>query len=472
MLFCPTDNFLTRESGALYCAQCGDALCHPCPSCGRVIPTHVVNVTPTQRCPGCDAALWQCCICGWLATPGHADCENPACPRGSLVPLSRGCSQLGGGSGRTGQYKVPGSMASGKRFLAAEPPFTRIPILGEIRGVAAGIGRLWLFCGQPGTLHSVTLPAPFTNPLSSQPSAFGERPHPEAEDPIAILGERLYLLTAAGAVIRSETVTERTLPGEFVSQCLHERGWLLIEASAQETVIHRRTLEGDLIGTPTNFAERRQHPGWCLPVADEQAAYLTDDQGRAWRFPWDGGDPSALGTAPGVPTTLMLADGILYVLPAGAASVAGQAITLATGQQQALAPVQRPTLAFALDANRLWLGRTGAETSAGHLVSLDRRAPATSPQPIPGVPETVTQLCALSGPGNESAIIALLKGNTSAVVRGWYSDPPFAITAPFTTILSLPDAQTLQGMTCCDAWLCVWSGKATGSEILLYHLAT
>ena len=432
-----------------------------------------MNAKPTHRCPGCDAALWQCRTCGWLATPGHADCENPNCPRGSLVPLSRGCSQLGGGSGRTGRFQIPGSLSDGQRFLAQQPPFTRVPIPGEIRGVAAGTGRLWLFCAEPGGLHGISLPEAFTTPLMPQTTAFAGRPHPEAADPIAVMSDRLYLLTAEGAMIRSETATEYTLKGEFVAQCLHEKGWLLVESDAHGTRIHRCDLKGAPLAPVTNFSDRRQHAGWSLPVADEQAAYLTDDQGRAWRFPWGGGAPSPLGTTPGTFTTLMLADGILYVLPVGHDSIAGQAITLATGQAQAMAPVQRPPLAFALDAHRLWLGRMGDEMGADHLVSLDRQALATMPLRIPGVPEKALHLATLSGPGGEGATVAFLKG-ANPVVRAWYGEPPFTVTAPFTAALpnagAGPDANTLQRLICCDAWLGVCSGASPSSQVILYHL--
>jgi len=472
-IFCPSDGFEARDSGARFCPQCGDALCHPCPSCGRVIPTRALNAPPTQRCPGCDAALWQCRTCGWLATPGHADCENPSCPRGSLVPQSRGCSQLGGGSGRTGRFKIPGVQPDGGRLLAKPPPFTRVSVAGEIRGTAVGTSRLWLFCADPGGLYSISLPGAFASPLSPQSVAFTGRPHPDAVDPITVMGDRLYLLTAEGAIIRSEAGSGRLLPGVFVAQCLHEKGWLLVESDQGGTRVHRYDLEGEALAPPTNFGDRAKYAGWSLPVADDQAAYLTDDQGRAWRFPWDGGTPSPLGTTPGTFTTLMLDDGTLYVLPVGSAEIAGQAISLVTGQSQPLAPVQRPPLAFALDAHHIWLGRMSAGVGAEHLVSVDRKAMTAMPRPIPGVPEPALHLCTLMETGAGGAVIALLKGNTGLVMRGWYSDPPFTVTAPFMAALGGAGGGqgALQRLLCCDAWLGVWSGAQGGSEIVLYHLA-
>ncbi len=320
------------------------------------------------------------------------------------------------------------------------------------------------------------MPGGFTNPLPMQTTAFNGRPHPDSADPLAIINDRLYLLTAEGAMIRSETATERTLPGAFVAQCLHEKGWLLVESDANATRIHRCDLEGQTLAPPINFSDRRQFPGWSLPVADEQAAYLTDDQGRAWRFPWDGSVPTALGMTPGAFTTLMLDEGALYVLPVSNAGIAGQVISLATGQALALAPVQRPPLAFALDTRRLWLGRMGADVGAEHLVCLDRQALTTAPHSIPGVPEAAVHLCALSGPGNANVVIALLKGNTSLVARGWYSEPPFTVTGPFMATLrnpaTGPGPAPLQRLLCCDAWLGVCSGASGGSEIVLYHLAS
>ena len=436
-----------------------------------MIVTHAMNATPTHRCPGCDAALWQCRTCGWLATPGHPNCENPSCPRGSLAPLSRGSSQLGGGSGRSGHFNVPGTMSDGRRFLANPLPFTRVAIPGEIRGAAAGTSRLWLFCAGPGGLHTVSLPETYTTPLSSRPSAFTGQPHPDAPDPIAIIGDRLYLLCSDGAMIRSETVAERMLPGAFVAQCLHEEGWVLVESSQTGTRIHRCDLEGNPLAPPANFSDRQQYPEWSLPVADEDAAYLTDDRGQAWRFPWNGGIPSPLGTAPGTFTTLMLDGGILYVLPVSSSDTKGQAIILATGQAHPLSEVQRSPLAFALDDNRLWLGRMGMAGNTDHLISIDRHALTAIPRPIPGVPELAQHLCTVSGPGNDSAIIAFLKGANGSVVRGWYSEPPFTVTAPFTAALTVtPASGTGQRLIICDAWLGAWIGAEAGSEIVLYHL--
>jgi len=472
MIFCPNDNIQAREANAKYCTRCGVALRHPCPSCDRPIVTHAVDAPPTRRCPGCDTALWQCRTCGWLATPGHADCENPGCPRGSLVPISAGSSQLGGGSGRTGQYTIPGVLPEGRRFLAKQD-FTRVQVTGEIRGAAVGTSRLWLFCADPGGLHSISLPETFKRPLAAQTAAFSGCPHADATDPLAILGDRLYLLTTQGAVIRSETATDRTLPGNFVAQILHENGWLLVESAALGTRIHRCTLAGEPLTPPIDFRERREHTGWSLPVADDLAAYLTDDQGRAWRFPWDGGPPSPLGTEPGTFTTLMLDGGTLYVLPVARADVPGQAIVLATGQTQALAPVQRLPLAFALDGARLWLGSMGGTIGTMHLANLNRQSLTAAPHSMPGVPENVLHLCTLSGPGGEKATVALLKGNDGLSLRGWYSEPPFEQTGPFTAVLGAGAASSgLRCLVCCDSWLGVCCGSSAGSEIVLYHLGS
>jgi len=75
--------------------------------------------------------------------------------------------------------------------------------------------------------------------------------------------------------------------------------------------------------------------------------------------------------------------------------------------------------------------------------------------------------------GAGGAVIALLKGNTGLVMRGWYSDPPFTVTAPFMAALGGAGGGqgALQRLLCCDAWLGVWSGAQGGSEIVLYHLA-
>ena len=472
MIFCPNDNIQAREANAKFCTRCGESLRHHCPSCNRAIVTHAVDIPPTRRCPGCDSALWQCRTCGWLATPGHADCENPGCPRGSLVPLSAGSSQLGGGSGRTGHYKIPGVPPGGGRFLA-NPRFTRVPISAEIRGAAVGTSRLWLFCADPGGLQNISLPGTFVSPLVAQTAVFSGRPHSEATDPIAIFGDRLYLLTTEGAVIRSETATERTLPGNFVAQILHESGWLLVESTALGARVHRCSLAGDHLAPPTDFQERREYIGWSLPVADDMAAYLTDDQGRAWRFPWDGGAPSPLGTIPGAFTTLMLDGETLFVLPVARADIPGQSIVVGTGHSRALAPVQRPPLAFALDGSRIWLGCMDGTTSNMHLASLDRQSPTSAPRSMPGVPESVLHLCTLSGPGGEDAVIALLKGNGGLSLRGWYSKPPFEQTGSFAAVLGAGIASNdFQRLICCDSWLGVCCGSSAGSEVVLYHLVS
>ena len=50
-IFCPSDGFEARDSGARFCPQCGDALCHPCPSCGRK------RVVTREACEHCGAAF-------------------------------------------------------------------------------------------------------------------------------------------------------------------------------------------------------------------------------------------------------------------------------------------------------------------------------------------------------------------------------------------------------------------------------
>ena len=355
-------------------------------------------------------------------------------------------------------------------FLQRAPSFVRLTVSGQIKGIAAGTGRLWIFSAGPGQLLSVSLPDEFSAtlpaPVSTPIAGF---PVNETPDPIAVAADRLYLLSSVGALIQTPNTPAQSFPGKFVAQCLHPRGWLLVEEGPQGTVIHRRTLTGEALCPPVFFPERRDYPGWSLPVADGTAAYLTDDRGQAWRFPWDGGAHSRLGAAPGVATTLLLTEGQLYVLPVSNGTIPGLCIDLVTQQTQPLALVKRAAFAAASARTaheaQLW---TGAE-AALRLACLDRLAPTSAPRYAPGSADPVRQLCTVQGPDGATAVIAALKGSGGCSVRGWRCESPFQGTGIFDAFL--PDAADGPRMVVSGPWLGVWCAGSRDSEIFLYYLA-
>ena len=427
-----------------------------------------------SQCRHCGTPLWQCRTCRAIGRPGQPDCKNPGCRRGSMLPEASVCSQTGGDSGRTGAYHLPG--ASDQPFLQGKIPYTRLVVPGEIQGVAAGTGRLWLLCDKPGRLLEIPLSDTFIStaqdeavavPPVLQTMRLAGVPQLGAHDPIAVFAERLHLLTAAGAVVRPGAASGQTLPGRFIAQCLHARGWLLVEESGDGAVIHRRDTDGVPLADPIPFPERRHHLGWTLPVADEAAAYLTDDTGQAWRFPWDGESHSRIGSPLGGDATLLLADGQLYVLPAGQAAT-GFAVDLVTMAVQPIAAPGRTPLGAAIaetaDERQLWLGTGGATP----LVCLDRLNPAQVPRPVPGTSGRPSQICTVRGPGGVSAVFATLKGSTNHAVRSWYCNRPYHGAGIFDAFL--PGHLSAPRLAVAGRWLAVWASSATESVLALYYL--
>jgi hypothetical protein len=190
-LSCPVDGVDTRDTDALFCQLCGEALCHRCPYCARIVPTRAIGAGVVRACPSCSRPLWQCKSCLWIAPPGTVDCANPACPPGSLVPDQAPCSQLGGDSGRTGAYKVTGPSDPLRKFLGQPPRFTQVPLEGRVKGVVPVPGGMWAFADEPGRLYFVPLPQGFVDRIVPRSIPISSFPVAGTPDPIASTRGRL-----------------------------------------------------------------------------------------------------------------------------------------------------------------------------------------------------------------------------------------------------------------------------------------
>jgi hypothetical protein len=273
------------------------------------------------------------------------NCPNEAvCGIGTIAGPPNKISQIGGDSGRSNAYTYQPA-----RFNSTDP--SRIPFLvnrsivfrvenknneftGTLRGVTFTSSSLWAICDNPFGLYQIDTPSDSNSRLvPKRVEITGGRVM--GEDPIISMNDNLYILLEGKAVWKSG-VERKEVEGNFVSQCIHPRGWILIEEVSGENGkyarIHCCTPQGDQKLDPIDFPKRSKYLAYTYPVADENGFYLTDDNGQVWMFKWDLSRSEGLPNDPVGMASPMLYDSKLYALPLGADKKYGCQIDLASPQ--------------------------------------------------------------------------------------------------------------------------------------------